>query len=190
MTDTPRVDSLIDEVMAKHASFAPHVQAAYYEAVHQALAPLARELERRVKELERETREALLLARAECDRADAAELQLATLKQSQGEPVAWIDEFGNVFPASWYSDGGYAKADKSRFRPLYTSAPTIPRDVDEELASAESLIAKISGSALLAGEKCHKDDKSLLYKTACDALITVGYARSLLSAAPKPGEPS
>lgn len=58
------------------------------------------------------------------------------------------------------------------------------REIDEELALAESLIAKISGSALLAGEKCHKDDSALLYKIACDALVTVAYARSLLSALP------
>lgn len=44
-TDTPRVDALIDEVMAKHTGFGKTAQAAYYEAVHQKLAPLARQLE-------------------------------------------------------------------------------------------------------------------------------------------------
>ena len=42
MTTTPRVDALIERVMDEH----PSVGRAYYEAVHQELAPLARELER------------------------------------------------------------------------------------------------------------------------------------------------
>ena len=41
MTTTPRVDALIERVMDEH----PSVGRAYYEAVHQELAPLARELE-------------------------------------------------------------------------------------------------------------------------------------------------
>lgn len=45
MTTTPRVDTLIDRVMAEHPGHGKSAQAAYYEAVHQELAPLARELE-------------------------------------------------------------------------------------------------------------------------------------------------
>ena len=46
MTTTPRVDTLIDRVMAEHPGHGKSAQAAYYEAVHQELAPLARDLER------------------------------------------------------------------------------------------------------------------------------------------------
>jgi hypothetical protein len=45
MTTTPRVDALIERVMDEHPSVGRAAQAAYYEAVHQELAPLARELE-------------------------------------------------------------------------------------------------------------------------------------------------
>ena len=45
MTTTPRTDTLIDRVMAEHPGHGKSAQAAYYEAVHQELAPLARELE-------------------------------------------------------------------------------------------------------------------------------------------------
>lgn len=45
MITTPRVDALIERVMDEHPSVGRVAQAAYYEAVHQELAPLARELE-------------------------------------------------------------------------------------------------------------------------------------------------
>lgn len=45
-SDTPRVDAVIAETMARHPGESPARQAAYFEAVHQALAPLARKLER------------------------------------------------------------------------------------------------------------------------------------------------
>jgi len=45
-TDTPRVEALIDRVMKEHPSVSKTAQAIYYEAVHQELAPLARDLER------------------------------------------------------------------------------------------------------------------------------------------------
>ena len=44
--DTPRVDALIDKIMTQHPGYGKSAQAAYYEAVHQELAPLARQLER------------------------------------------------------------------------------------------------------------------------------------------------
>lgn len=43
---TPRVEALIDRVMAQYKGISPASQAKYYEEVHQHLAPLARELER------------------------------------------------------------------------------------------------------------------------------------------------
>lgn len=46
MNDTLRVEAVIDKVMAEHPSESVGGQAKYYEAVHQELAPLARELER------------------------------------------------------------------------------------------------------------------------------------------------
>lgn len=45
MTQSPRVDAVIAEVMAKHPGETPRALAIYYEAVHQDLAPLARQLE-------------------------------------------------------------------------------------------------------------------------------------------------
>lgn len=48
---TPRTDNLIADVMAKHPGQTPKALAAYYEAVHQELAPLARELEAENKRL-------------------------------------------------------------------------------------------------------------------------------------------
>lgn len=47
-SDTPRVEAVIDKVMAEHPGrgFTATAMAMYYEAVHQELAPLARELER------------------------------------------------------------------------------------------------------------------------------------------------
>ena len=49
MNNTPRVEAVIDQVMAKHPNIGPGAQAKYYEEVHQQLAPLARELEREVE---------------------------------------------------------------------------------------------------------------------------------------------
>lgn len=45
ITTTPRVDACIEAVMAKHPGFTTTEHALYYEAVHQVLAPLARQLE-------------------------------------------------------------------------------------------------------------------------------------------------
>lgn len=44
--DTPRVTECICSVMRKHRGLSDASDARYYEAVHQELAPLARELER------------------------------------------------------------------------------------------------------------------------------------------------
>src|ERR1700712_5427214 len=46
MSDTPRVEAVIQKAMGKHPPMGMAATAAYYEAVHQELAPLARELER------------------------------------------------------------------------------------------------------------------------------------------------
>jgi hypothetical protein len=45
-TEATRVEALIAEVMAKYKGCGTLAQARYFEAVHQELAPLARELER------------------------------------------------------------------------------------------------------------------------------------------------
>lgn len=42
---SPRVEACIAEVMARHPGTTPAAQARYFEAVHQELAPLARQLE-------------------------------------------------------------------------------------------------------------------------------------------------
>lgn len=42
---SPRVEACIDAVMKKHPGTSPKALAVYFEAVHQELAPLARELE-------------------------------------------------------------------------------------------------------------------------------------------------
>ena len=43
---TPRVEAVISEAMKKHPGESPKALATYFEAVHQELAPLARDLER------------------------------------------------------------------------------------------------------------------------------------------------
>jgi hypothetical protein len=48
---SPQVEALIASVMAKHKGLGTLSQARYYEAVHQELAPLARELERENRQL-------------------------------------------------------------------------------------------------------------------------------------------
>ena len=45
MNETSRVEGVIERVMAAHPCLGKRAQAAYYEAVHQELAPLARDLE-------------------------------------------------------------------------------------------------------------------------------------------------
>jgi hypothetical protein len=59
----PRVEALIAGVMAKYPRYTPAEEARYYEAVHQELAPLARELESTNAQLY----EALMRLRNECD---------------------------------------------------------------------------------------------------------------------------
>lgn len=44
--NTQRVEAVIEKVMAEHPGVSTKAQAAYYEAVNQELAPLARNLER------------------------------------------------------------------------------------------------------------------------------------------------
>lgn len=44
-TQTPLVDGCIDACMAQHPGQTPRALAVYFEAVHQELAPLARQLE-------------------------------------------------------------------------------------------------------------------------------------------------
>lgn len=46
MDKHPRVEFCIQQVMDQHPCTSPRALATYYEAVHQELAPLARELER------------------------------------------------------------------------------------------------------------------------------------------------
>lgn len=50
-TETPITDALIDRVMRKHPGVSARAQADYYEAVHQELAPLARDFEKRIARL-------------------------------------------------------------------------------------------------------------------------------------------
>lgn len=45
-TDTPRVETCIQDAMRRFPGYSTSAQARYYEEVHQELAPLARDLER------------------------------------------------------------------------------------------------------------------------------------------------
>lgn len=49
---SPRVDALIERVMQEHPGFGASAQARYYEAVHQELAPLARDQEAEIARLQ------------------------------------------------------------------------------------------------------------------------------------------
>lgn len=53
----PRVEACIEAVMTKHPTIGGRADMRYFEAVHQELAPLARELEREVARLTEELRE-------------------------------------------------------------------------------------------------------------------------------------
>lgn len=53
----PRVEACIEAVMAKHPTIGGRADTRYFEAVHQELAPLARELEREVARLTAELRQ-------------------------------------------------------------------------------------------------------------------------------------
>ena len=53
---TPTVDCLIALAMAEHPGVSRTAQAEYYEAVHQELAPLARQLERETRKLRQQLR--------------------------------------------------------------------------------------------------------------------------------------
>ncbi|MFP3637773.1 hypothetical protein [Paraburkholderia sp. SIMBA_054] len=50
-TDTPRVEAVISATMRRYRGVTPAALARYFEAVHQELGPLARELEREVSVL-------------------------------------------------------------------------------------------------------------------------------------------
>lgn len=50
-TETPITDALIDRVMREYPGVSAKAQADYYEAVHQELAPLAREFEKQIARL-------------------------------------------------------------------------------------------------------------------------------------------
>lgn len=56
MSDSPRTDLLIAQVMEKYPGQTPAAQARYFEAVHQEIAPLCRELEREVTQLKDEVK--------------------------------------------------------------------------------------------------------------------------------------
>jgi len=59
------------------------------------------------------------------------------------------------------------------------SAPRLtPDELAKELWGAYLDAAKISGSALLSGEKCPEQDKAELYKIACNVLVGIGSAYS------------
>lgn len=47
--DTPRVEAVIDKVIAEHPGLGDAARARYFEEVHQHLAPLARDLERELR---------------------------------------------------------------------------------------------------------------------------------------------
>ncbi len=109
MSKSPRVESVIAKVMAEHPGTSARAQADYYEAVHQELAPLAREMERdltaikderdamdeliaeyqrserklevRVAELERQLAEALKVSANSIDLINEQERQLAEREQ-------------------------------------------------------------------------------------------------------------
>ena len=71
--DCPRVEAVIDQAMRKHPKTGAYAQAAYFEAVHQELAPLARTLERELTALTAELEE----ARKQLAAANAKTLELA-----------------------------------------------------------------------------------------------------------------
>lgn len=63
-TDTPRVDALIERMMKRYPGVSTSAQARYFEAVHQELAPLARNMEREIQTLRAEREAAIAYAQS------------------------------------------------------------------------------------------------------------------------------
>lgn len=54
-------------------------------------------------------------------------------------------------------------------------------EVKSELAKVREQLYKVSGSALLAGEKCKKEDAGILYNIVCTANNTLSYIETLIA---------
>jgi len=100
------------------------------------------------------------------------------------------DPVGTVIECDSQGNPTIRWAKAPRIGDCFYSAPSIPegwQTAIAELDIAYEHAAKISGSALLAGEKCPDGDKAALYQISCELLNSIGYARSIM-AAPQPGE--
>lgn len=87
-TDTPRVDGVIELVMRKYPGLGGASRARYFEAVHQELAPLARELER---EVDHRWRNGYFCAVAVLLREEGSESQVVRSLFGQGGSTEGID---------------------------------------------------------------------------------------------------
>lgn len=103
------------------------------------------------------------------------------------EPVAWLhtlcmelDQFSRLLTFCEENPFGEPGEDYSEeysvtSEPLYQHpAPQARAEVTDDILLAWQDVATLSGSALLAGEKCKNDDKYALYKVACHALCLLG----------------
>jgi hypothetical protein len=98
------VDSLIERVMSQYPDCTPSAQAKFFEAVHQELAPLARELESENQQLREQFQ-------AEWNSAKA---HLAMRSATRQRAVYTCGRCGNVYragdmPVTIYAENGAAK---------------------------------------------------------------------------------
>jgi hypothetical protein len=103
--------------------------------------------------------------------------------EQQGEPVAWLHR------GCATTEHGYTSDERARavgYKPLYTSAPTIPEGyVLVPLYPSNNMME----SARLATESEGIVTSTWLRRAVWDAMIVAAIKEAMIAAAPKPKEP-
>lgn len=95
----------------------------------------------------------------------------ASIEQPTREAVAWIDQFGNVFPLGAYSPTGkpsYLDADKRGWKPLYRAAQLAPKP---EMQASHSAAAPNSAGAPV-------DERETLIREALNLALDLANAEA------------
>ena len=113
-TSQERVEECIQRVMIEHPGDSPKALALYFEAVHQELAPLARELEQQRDAAWEESRAIRKAINADQQEATSDEVErvvaqrdklLGLVKRSHLQIMAWAEQYGNHNP-EWLPPAG------------------------------------------------------------------------------------
>ncbi len=109
-----RVEECIQRVMSEHPGESPTAMARYFEAVHQELAPLARELERQRDAAWEESRTIRKAVNANPQEATSDEVERVVaqrdklfdlVKRSHRQIMAWAEQYGKHNP-KWLPPAG------------------------------------------------------------------------------------